>query len=461
MRTGLMELSVPLLSRGYDLSRHVRARQVPGGDEDAIPVRMMGRPAVLVRGPEAVRLFTDTSAVRRRDAMPPFVANVLFGEGAVHGLDDATHLHRKAMFVQVLGPRSVVALVDEVSAEWARRAQTWTTEQEVSVYDEAVTVIGRAVLAWAGVQVSASEADRVARRLALIVDGFGVPGPAYVRARRARHESDQWAESTVTNARQGRPAAPQGSPLDVVASWTEQDGTPLHVHTAAVELLNLLRPTVAVARFAAFTALALAQHPSWRDRLREEQHHVAGSRPVPGSAAYAFAHEVRRLAPFVPMLVGIARRDLRFRDTVVPRGSRVVLDVVGTLRDGRYWPEPLRFRPDRFLGAHDVEPDALVPQGGGLVAAGHRCPGEDPALGILATSAGFLAALDWTVPAQDLTVSERRMPTMPRSGVRLRLSTPASRTFPSPDAPGAVAPEAPERVAPERVQTADAPHPMA
>jgi fatty-acid peroxygenase len=55
--------------------------------------------------------------------------------------------------------------------------------------------------------------------------------------------------------------------LHRVAFPTDPDGSPLDDRTAAVELLNLLRPTVAVAWFVALAAATIAEHPETRHGL--------------------------------------------------------------------------------------------------------------------------------------------------------------------------------------------------
>ena len=411
------DAALRLLAHGYDFSDRLQAGLGPDDDPDAVPVRLMGRAALVVRGPDGVRLFTDTTAVRRRGAMPAPVAGILFGQGAVHGLDDEQHRHRKQLFVEATRADRVADLVQRVGEEWERQRSGWD-HGPVTVYDDAVAVFGRAVLTWAGIDVPDTEAETEARRLAQVVDGFAVPGPAYLRAVRARRRSDQWAEGVVAAGRRGDPQPPAGSALALVSTWTGEAGLPLPLRTAAVELQNLLRPTVAVSRFASFAALALAQHASWRTALREE----AGG-AVPGPLALAFAQEVRRLAPFVPVLAGDLRREVTFHGRRLPAGTRLVLDVLGTNTDERHWPRALAFDPHRFLGAQHVEPDALVPQGGGEVAAGHRCPGEDIALGLVATTSATLASLDWYLPPQNLHVNRRRMPTQPASRLRLAVGS--------------------------------------
>ncbi|CAM5676109.1 hypothetical protein SBADM41S_11630 [Streptomyces badius] len=47
---------------------------------------------------------------------------------------------------------------------------------------------------------------------------------------------------------------------------------------------------------------------------------------------------------------------------------------------------------------------------------GHRCPGEDVTVAVLATVARFLARAAYEVPEQDLRIPLERIPTAPRSG---------------------------------------------
>jgi len=204
--------------------------------------------------------------------------------------------------------------------------------------------------------------------------------------------------------------------VEVVARHTDTDGRLLEPQRAAVELLNIIRPTVAVSWFVAFTAHALHRWPKQRDQLRD------------GDPAYAvaFAHEVRRFYPFAPFVGGRAVRDLSWQGEDIPAGALVLLDVYGQNHDAQLWPEPYRFDPQRFLG---LEPgrDELIPQGGGDPRTGHRCPSEDVTIALLSTVATRLARLDYEVPHQDLTISLRRIPALPRSRFVIIPAEPAGR----------------------------------
>jgi fatty-acid peroxygenase len=269
-------------------------------------------------------------------------------------------------------------------------------------------VLTRAVLPWAGVPVGPDEPARRARQLATVLHGFAAPGPAYVRAVAARLQVGRWARRSIRRTRAGVIDPPAGSALRAAAEARTTRGRLLPVRVAATSLLNVVRPTVAVAWFVAFAGAALHEHPEWRDR-------IAGG---DDAALEAFAHEVRRCYPFVPVLAARARRAQDVLGERVPRGGLVVLDVHGTDHDPAHWPDPDAFDPNRFLGG-PVDPDALVPQGGGEVTTGHRCPGEGVTLTMIAVAVRALAGSPRTVPPQDLGFDLSRIPTRPRSGVVL------------------------------------------
>ena len=420
------EITVALARHGYGWSDAVRGRLGVGSASPfpALPVRVLGRRALLLGGPAGVQAFTDTSRTRRAGATPGPVAGVVFGSGGVHGLDDDAHRTRKELFAQVLDLASVDDLVLQVDAEWRRLLAGVRTGDEMDVRRTSGRVVGRGVLRWAGIPVDDDAADEAADRWGDLLDGFGVPGPAYLRSAQARRVSDRWAMGVVDAVRDGTFRPVPGTPVDVVAHWSE-DGEPLPTRVAAVELQNLLRPAVAVSRLVAFGVRSLLSHPHWLHALRDEPDdpHRVRDRGASAPLVVPVAREVRRLAPFVPLLAARARADEELLGVEVRAGERLVLDVVGTLRDPARWSEPLRFSPRRFLDDPHRHDDALVPQGGGDVLRGHRCPGEDPVLGVLAVSLRALAEVV-VEPTGDLPpVDERRVPATVHGLERLPLRT--------------------------------------
>ncbi|GGL93583.1 cytochrome P450 [Streptomyces fumigatiscleroticus] len=397
----LIDRSLPVLAEGYGWLPD-RMRQHP---DRVLRTRLLGRPALAVRGPDAVRFFYDEANVRRHGALPEPVLGTLFGRAAVHTLDGPAHRARKSLFLPLLRADRIAGLAEQVGAVWDETAGTWSARERVVLMDEAGVILTRGVCRWAGIPLAAQEAEPLARDLMAMVDGFATAGPRHWRARRARGRQERRFTRLIEDVRSGRARAPEGSVLDAVARHRDTVDEPLPARTAAVELLNVIRPTVAVSWFVAFTAHALHRWPENRERLRD------------GDTAFtaAFVHEVRRFYPFAPFLGGLAVRDLTFRGRSLPAGGLVVLDVYGQNHDEELWGDPYVFRPARFL-QRPVEPDELIPQGGGDPATGHRCPGEGLTVGLLETLATRLARLDHDVPPQDLTIPLGRIPTRVRSG---------------------------------------------
>jgi fatty-acid peroxygenase len=276
------------------------------------------------------------------------------------------------------------------------------------LFDEAGRVLAGAVCRWAGVPVSDDEVPAVARDLLAMVDGFATGGPRHWRARRARNRREAWLAGLVADVRAGTTTVPAGSAVDVVAAHRDAEGEQLEPRVAAVELLNIIRPTTAIAWFTAFSGHALVRWPLNRKPLAE------------GDALFAeaFAHEVRRFYPFAPFIGGRAPREVEWDGVRIPENSVVLLDLYGQNHDADLWGDPYAFRPERFLGRNIVAFE-LVPQGGGDPRTGHRCPGEQMTVALLSALAVRLARLDYDVPDQDLSISLRRIPARPASGVVL------------------------------------------
>ncbi|MFF2488415.1 cytochrome P450 [Microbacterium sp. NPDC058062] len=411
--------SVALLTRGYDFGAGVWRRVAAGAR--AAPMRLLGEDALLVRGADGVRLFYDQTRIARHGAMPTIVQETLFGHGSVHSLDGEEHRHRKAAFADAAYDDAQVArLLPLLEHEWRSEFDDWISGGRRSAYDAAVGAFGRSVMRWAGLPGTLDAQTRWARRLAQIVDGFGAPySPAFPHAMVNRWWSDRHAKNLIDATRSGQLAPAADTALAVWASHRDASGELLPSRVAGVELQNTIRPMIAVARFVAFAAKELHERPAWRDRIAAES--AERGSWVQGPAATMFAQEIRRTAPFVPMLPGWAIQDVALDGMTLPRGRRVVLDILGTNLDDRSWTNAAAFDPDRFRGVDDYETlTAFIPHGGGDVRTGHRCPGEKLAIAGLATAVAALSDHRLSIENSGLGVNRRRLPTMPRSGGRIR-----------------------------------------
>lgn len=403
------ENGLQFLTRGYgwlpDKRRQLGRRTVP--------TRLGGLKVLAIEGPEAARFLYDEDHVRRAHAIPEPVQGTLFGKGAVHTLDGELHRVRKAMFVALLMREDgITALVDQAIRAWDEAAAGWRGRRIV-LFDESAEVIAGTVARWAGIAVADDEVPGLARDLVALVDGFATGGPRHWRARRARGRREAWLAELVNQVRAGEPVVPAGSAVDVVARHTDADGEQLDPRVAAVELLNIIRPTTAVAWFMAFSGHALIRWPQHRERL-------ASGEPA---FAEAWAHEVRRFYPFAPFIGGRAPQETEYDGERIPQNSLVLLDLYGQNHDADLWPDPYAFRPERFLadggGVREIDAFELVPQGGGDPRTNHRCPGEQLTVALLSALAVRLARLEVDAPEQDLGIALHRIPARPAGGVVL------------------------------------------
>jgi len=260
------------------------------------------------------------------------------------------------------------------------------------------------VCAWAGVPLLEAEVNQRTRDLAAMIDGAGGVGLRYLRARWGREQSEQWIEMILDNIRAHELEVPENSAAYAFAWYRDLEGNLLDKHVAAVELLNVLRPTVAIARYIVFAALALHQYPNCEQKLKDEADY-----------AELFTQEVRRFYPFFPFAVARTRQSFEWQGYHFPEGIKVLLDLYGTNHDPRLWENPEAFRPERFR-QWDESRFNFIPQGGGDHYVNHRCAGEWITIRLMEMTLDFLInSIHYDVPKQDLAVSLSRIPTMPKS----------------------------------------------
>jgi fatty-acid peroxygenase len=322
------------------------------------------------------------------------------------------------MFLSLLTrPADVQRLVDIFDREWQASIREWARLDRVTLHDAVRQILCRAVCLWAGVPLKASEVAARTRELAEMIDGAGSIGPRNWRGHMLRRRTERWTRQLVDYIRSGRRLVPRDSIASAIAWHFEPHGELMPADTAAVELINVLRPTIAVARFITFAALALHEHPAAAADLRSGD----------AVALERFVQEVRRFYPFFPAVGGRVKLEFTWRGHRFTKGTWVLLDLYGTNHDPRIWEQPEVFRPARFADA-EPGPFAFIPQGGGHPLHGHRCPGEDIAVELTGAAVRRLLELDYDVPEQDLRIDMSSVPAKPASGFIMSGVRPAARS---------------------------------
>jgi fatty-acid peroxygenase len=393
--------TLSLLSEGYAFISN-RCRRY---ETDLFATRLMLKPAICMLGADAASQFYDGYRLTRRYALPPTSFALIQDNGSVMVMDGDAHRRRKAMFLSLVGPDALQRLAEITTKHWLEAVSRWSQMEKVVLLDEAHVVLTAAICEWVGLPLSLQEARERAVEFAAMIAGTGSIGPRNVRGHFYRARTERWVRRIIEEIRAGRRDVPEGA-ARTIAEHCDGDGKLLDVKTAGVELINVLRPTVANARYIVFSAMALHHNPNGREALRGGD----------ADELQRFTWEVRRFYPFIPFIAGRVREPFDWRGHAFRKDEWVLMDLYGTGRDPRLWHEPEQFDPGRFQRGR---PDtfSLISHGGGSPASGHRCPGEGiTQILVERLAAQLVNAMTYIVPPQDLTLDLAYVPARPRSG---------------------------------------------
>jgi fatty-acid peroxygenase len=402
-----LDSTLDVLREGFNFI-HNRCKQY---QSDVFQTRLLLQKVICLHGEEGSRLFYDNERFIRKGAAPKRVQKTLFGQRGVQTLDDAAHRHRKAMFMSLMGPESIEQLMDAQREQWRAAIRKWEKMDHLVLFNHTQEILCRAACQWTGVPLPEADVKKRTLDFVAMVDAFGAVGPRHWRGRVGRMRTESWISEFIEAIRSGKQIVREGTPAHVMAFHRDPDGQLLDTQVAAVELINLIRPIVAISWYIAFAALALHQYPETRRKLREG---YAQGKP---DYALMFVQEVRRFYPFGPFLGARVRQAFDWKGFHFDKGMLVLLDIYGTHHDARLWEHPDEFRPERFLN-WTGNPFDFIPQGGGDHYTGHRCAGEWITIETTKLALHFLVnEMSYQVPEQDLSFSLTRMPTFPRTGV--------------------------------------------
>lgn len=395
------------LDEGYLLFSTLREE----ANAPVVKARLLNKEVIAVYGQEAAEKFYDPNNFKREGAMPKLVLKTLFGEEGVQTMDGQSHEHRKTIFMNLMTSKRMEdyhQIVDKNLSEKLDQQQG-----EFDLFDLSKDVLFRSICEWAGIDLSKIPKEEVEQladyQISMI--SSAVTNPAtHIKGVENRKKSEKWAQSLIEDARIHPVANKEEVALYAFANATDEQGELLPINVAAVELLNVIRPTVALTVWIALMGHALFSRSDIYQRLRAEFTQLQDS----------FIQEMRRYYPFFPMLPAFATKDVEIDGYRIPKDSWVVLDLYGTNHDERSIESPEVFRISRYLGkekhiSYDEEYE-MIAQGGGKFEAMHRCAGEWITLHTLRVFSDQLVnKYELSVPDQDWSIPMNQFPTFPNS----------------------------------------------
>ncbi|WP_026908715.1 cytochrome P450 [Paucisalibacillus globulus] len=394
--------TVKLLLEGYN---YITNRRNKFG-RDIFETRILGgKKAICIAGEEAVKTFYDEDKLIRKGAAPKRLRQTLFGEHAIQTMDGDNHRHRKELFMSLMTKERLDDISSLLESHLENAVDKWEKQKMVVVYNDMVQLLTKVACAWAGIPLDDKAVFRRATQLEAMFDSAGALGLRHWKGRISRNSAEVWLRELIGQVRNGKVNANKDSALYKMSWYQDKNGEVLNEQIVAVELLNILRPIVAVSVYITFEALALYENPQEKDKLRTEGFEYAE----------LFVREVRRYYPFFPLLTAKVREDFLWNGHDFRKGNLVLLDLYGTNHHPDIWEKPYTFNPERFRDREESFYN-FIPQGGGDYYRGHRCPGEWLTIELMKVVLEFLISkVEYVVPKQDLRYSMIRIPSIPGS----------------------------------------------
>jgi fatty-acid peroxygenase len=375
---------------------------------DIFQTRLLGQKAICMTGEEAAKVFYDNNYFKRKEVAPKRVQKTLTGQNGVQGLDGKAHINRKQMFMSIMTHENVKVLIDYTTEQWEKSSVSWQNK-DIVLFDEAQIIMCQVACRWAGVPLQHNEIKQRASDLGKMIDGFGGVGLRYRQGRCARKRSEEWIRDIITKIRARKFTPAKGTAADTIAWQIDQNKKLLSTQIAAVELLNIIRPMVAIATYITFGVLAMYEEPEYRNKFQRRDNDYN----------QMFVQEVRRFYPFTPYVAAQAKKSFTWKQYYITKGTLVLLDIYGTNHDPRLWMDPYEFIPERF-DHWEYNAFSFMPQGGGDCNNGHRCAGELVTTEVMKASLDFIVnQLTYKVPKQNLRYRLSRIPTLPKSRFKM------------------------------------------
>jgi cytochrome P450 len=364
---------------------------------DVVPVFLPRQTGVMVSDPEVVRRVLIVEPERYDKGTRGFrTLKLILGDGLVTSEGDfwrrqrriaqpAFHKNRISAFAE-----TIVQHTDDLAAEWEVRAKTGKSFDAAEDFMNVTLRIIASTMLSTDLKTDQSETGEALAGVLTYINSMifnpvplWFPTPTNLRFRRAA----RFLDGVVARLIAGRRAS--GTPGEdllgmLLSARDPETGAGMSDRELRDEVMTIFsagRETIA--NLLAWTAWLVARHPDVRARLEAEVDEVFGDRAPDmaglGRLTYQKAVLFESMRLFPPAWV-VSRRCKEpdvLGDLAVPANSMVFVAPWVLHRDPRWFPEPDRFLPARFLpGAPEPPKGAYFPFGAGL----RTCIGRDFAM---------------------------------------------------------------------------------
>lgn len=350
------------------------------GDIFTIDVKHAGTWVILADPEDVKKVFTADHAVLGV-GLANSILGPLLGPRSVMLLEEPEHVKRRKLMLPPFHGERMQGYKEMISAVTRKEVATWPVGEAFELWPRMQEITLEAIMRVVFGPVETDRLQRLRHLLRRLTNWMNDPrrlnllaaaGPTRFAGNRDYRGMMGPVEDAVleeVRRRQIDPECTDGT--DIAAMLGEaryEDGSPMTEQDLRDELVTLLTdgPTSSLLSWAFERIL---RHPEQYTRLRAEvDPPLGGQAPAAGTdGAYldAVVKEVMRLCPAAPIVVRRLLEPMELGGYTIPAGTTVAPCVHLVHRRADVYPEPLRFRPERFL-ERPAGTYTWIPFGGGV-----------------------------------------------------------------------------------------------
>jgi cytochrome P450 len=346
------------------------------GDTFTIRVRHAGTWVILADPEDVKKVFTADHSVLGV-GLANSVLGPLLGPRSVMLLEEPEHVRRRKLMLPPFHGERMKGYAGMMAEVTRREVATWPVGEPFELWPRMQEITLEAIMRVVFGPVDTPELETLRRDLRRLTNWMNDPkrlnllaaaGPARFAGNRDYREMMGPVEQGVlgeVRRRQRDPGCTDGT--DIAAMLAEaryEDGAPMSEQDLRDELVTLLTdgPTSSLL---SWSFERMLRHPAVYERLQAEVEAGPTGEGSDGEYLDAIVKETLRLCPAAPIVVRKLLEPMELGGYAIPAGTTVAPCVHLVHRDPALYPEPLKFRPERFL-ERPAGTYTWIPFGGGV-----------------------------------------------------------------------------------------------
>jgi len=390
--------------------------------------RLFGINFIVFSGPDAMHRFATDPAIERGGTDPISVKQIFVKSLAL--IDGPEHRARKAVMLKAVQHRDAIErYLPRMQQIMSTIIGKWEKDGKATVLPDLRVMSAMLSGTLYTGDESKAHIDELNEILGWMREAFQtapipIPGSKYGKAMKGRKRLQQLIIEAIDRHRSGT----YDDILSTMMAEAKVKG--ISEETLRGDILHLLFASQG-GYFVPLTLIlmTMGQRPDLMERAREEVMRVApeGQLTMEHMDQLEYLERLsKELRRFFAMnsatFFGKVKQSMEVGGYHIPEGWGAIGALHITMRAPGTFDDPDTFDPDRFtpelIAAR--KPGSYVPHGDGE-RSGHKCPAEDiVAVAVKTFLALMLRRSSWTVPQQDLTLTNELFP-LPTSGLELVL----------------------------------------